>query len=497
MHIQHIVLVDDSELNLRTYTVILERLPNVAVHCFTSGIQALAWSTVHDVDCFVIDYHMPAPDGIELTKLLRQHPATWLVPIIMVTGDHQRSVRYAALDCGVNDFVEKPLDPREFVTRVATFIELHAARKRLDSHVGALSTSLRDEEQRSREHAGRLEVLWRVATDPLFEGDEMLGAVLTQSSEAVRPGEEFVARLFRLEDEHAILVATCFKPKPTELGTMEIGARVPLDETNVAISRDRGTAVAWDDVRTEPSLQHYSRLFELGVRSQIAAPFRSAGRDYVLSYSSHQRTHRTFGSDDFTYVTIVAALLRQMFQQRWQSERIQYQIQFDALTGLMNRTQFRTLVRQAALVPGSCAVAIADVVDFSGLNRRFGNQTGDALLVEVAAGLAAATSGDDFVGRLGGDAFGICLPGVTTEDMLRERLEPYRRVFERPFSTGDRNGREFVSLHVRIGGAVAGPELSFNELLARADLVLKQHHAITTSHIAIYDDGREQTAAAG
>jgi diguanylate cyclase (GGDEF)-like protein len=486
--LQHIILVDDSQLNLRTHTLLLSRLENVAVHGFSSSREALEWLKYYEADCFIIDFHMPAPNGIELARTLRKRPATWLTPIIMVTSDRDRDVRYEALDAGVNDFVEKPVDPREFTSRVGTFLELHAARKRLDRHVGDLTTSLRDEEQRSREHAARLEVLWKVATNPLLDGEELLGAVLAETADALRPGEIFVARLFRLDGDHATLEAACDKPLADGLPVVQLGTRISLTGSNVGIARDRGRAVAWDDVEFEPTLAGYARPRELGIHSQVIAPFRAAGVDYALTYISSHRTARTFGSDDLTYATIVASFLQQLYQQRWQSDRIQHQMQFDALTGLMNRARFRALTRVASNDTTACAIAVVDIVGMSEINRVHGNLTGDAMLVEVAAALAEVATDGEFVGRLGGDAFGIALPGAQTDVSLRLRLERYLRVFDRQFSSGDREGTEFIPVSARIGGAVGRAGLSFNDLLARADLAIKGSHHVRASHVTIYDD---------
>ena len=202
---QCVVLIDDSKLNLRAHALLLERLPHVHTVRFSSSSEALAWSEVHDVDCFIVDFRMPEPDGIEVTRILRARASTQHTPIVMVTGERDRESRYAALDAGVNDFVEKPVDPREFVARVATFLSLHDARKRLDNRVGDLTVSLSNEERRTRDHAARLEALCAIATNTQFDDDEMLRAVLTQSAGALRPGEHFTAELFRHEMHEAVL----------------------------------------------------------------------------------------------------------------------------------------------------------------------------------------------------------------------------------------------------------------------------------------------------
>jgi diguanylate cyclase (GGDEF)-like protein len=482
---QHVVLIDDSRLNLKTHALLLERLPKVTTHCFASSTEALAWSDANDADCFIVDFRMPAPDGVEVTRILRGRPATELTPIIMVTGDSDRAARYAALDAGVNDFVSKPVDPREFVARVATFLALHDARKRLDTRVGDLTVSLSNEERRTRDHAARLEALCGITTNPQFNEEEMLRAILTQSATAVRPGERFYAALFRIDGSEAVLEA--FGERRIRVGSMPLGARVPLADTTIGMAPERGVAIAWDDVELEPSLAQYKRLRELQVRSQLLAPMRAGGVDYVLVFNSHEPIQRPFDADDLSYASIVAAFLQAHYQQSWQSERILYQSRHDPLTGLINRARFRALTREACMSESGCSIAIVDLIDFSGVNLRYGNLTGDALLVEAAAGLAEAVRDGEFVGRLGGDTFGIGLPGATSKAELIERLNQYLAVFEQPFSTGDREGREFIHLQARIGAAIATDGLSFNDLLSQADQAVAAGRPVTHSHVALYE----------
>jgi len=483
---QHVVLIDDSRLNLRTQALLLERLPNVKTHAFSSSAEALAWSDLNDADCFIVDFRMPAPDGIEVTRILRERVATQLTPIIMVTGDNDRTSRYAALDAGVNDFVEKPVDPREFVARVATFLALHDARKHLDARVGDLTVSLSNEERRTRDHAARLEALCGITTNPQLNDDEMLSAILTQSAGAVRPGEHFYAALFRIDGADAVLAAVGERRMRFGVASRDLGGRVTLAETTLALARDRGTAIAWDDVALEPGLAPYTQLRELQVRSQLLAPMRAGGVDYVLVFNSHEPLQRPFDADDLTFASIVAAFLQARYQQSWQSERILYQSRHDALTGLINRSRFRSLTREVCTSEAGCSIAIVDLIDFSGVNLRYGNLTGDALLVEAAAGLAEIARDGEFVGRLGGDTFGIGLPGVASPAALVERLNEFLAVFERPISTGDREGREFIHLGARIGAAMATDGLSFNDLLSQADQALAASRSLTHSHVALF-----------
>lgn len=484
---QQVVLIDDSRLNLRTHELLLQRLPDIETHSFASSSEALVWSDTHDVDCFIVDFRMPAPDGIEVTRILRGHAATQSTPIIMVTGSADRSARYAALDAGVNDFVEKPVDPREFVARIGTFLALNDARKRLAARVGDLTLSLSNEERRTRDHAARLEALCGIATNPQFGEEEILSAFLTQSAAAVRPGEHFYAALFRIDGPECVLEAVGERRMRVDRVSPPLGSRFPLTEMTVGIARDSGSAVAWDDVQREPALASLKRLQQLQVRSQLLAPMRAGGNDYVLVFNSHEPVHRPFDADDLSYASIVAAFLQARYQQTWQSERILYQSRHDALTGLINRARFRALTREACASEGSCSLAIVDLIDFSGVNLRHGNLIGDALLVEAAAGLAVVARDGEFVGRLGGDTFGIGLPGATSAGALNRRLRAFLAVFAKPFSTGDRDGLEFIPVGARIGAAVATEGLSFNDLLSQADQAIEAAHRLAHSHITLHD----------
>jgi Amt family ammonium transporter len=118
---------------------------------------------------------------------------------------------------------------------------------------------------------------------------------------------------------------------------------------------------------------------------------------------------------------------------------------------------------------------------FRGINEEYGHLIADALLVEVGAALAAiaAASGDDLVGRLAGDTFGMFVGNIATEAELRARLAVISERFTRPFSTGDREGREFVPLGATMGAALAVDTTeTIDQLLARADTAVfaaKQH----------------------
>jgi diguanylate cyclase (GGDEF)-like protein/PAS domain S-box-containing protein len=108
---------------------------------------------------------------------------------------------------------------------------------------------------------------------------------------------------------------------------------------------------------------------------------------------------------------------------RSQSALNEHQALHDGLTGLANRTLFRSRVEQAVnarrVGDGQAAVLVMDLDGFKEINDSLGHAAGDDLLVELARRLESAVRSSDTVARLGGDEFGVLLPDARIpEDVM-------------------------------------------------------------------------------
>jgi putative two-component system response regulator len=126
-----VLIVDDSNVNLKMYEKLVAALGCADVHCFSSSSGALAWVGDHDVDLVVVDYKMAAPDGVGFIKKIRTMVEREHVPILMVTADQAKEVRRKALEAGANDFLAKPLDPDEFTMRLRNMLALRQSQRQL------------------------------------------------------------------------------------------------------------------------------------------------------------------------------------------------------------------------------------------------------------------------------------------------------------------------------------------------------------------------------
>ena len=157
---QQVLIVDDTEINLILFGALVKKLDNCQAHVFADPREALAWVTDNVPDLIIVDYMMPELDGIEFIRLVRNMPRHKLVPILMITANDQKQIRYSALDIGANDFLPKPIDKVEFLARARNMLSLNEARKHMADQASWLAGEVRKATQeivqRERETVFRL-----------------------------------------------------------------------------------------------------------------------------------------------------------------------------------------------------------------------------------------------------------------------------------------------------------------------------------------------------
>lgn len=113
-----------------------------------------------------------------------------------------------------------------------------------------------------------------------------------------------------------------------------------------------------------------------------------------------------------------------------QQHRLQYQLEHDPLTGLLSRTSLKTRLEKAIEAfhknATPAALLTIDLDHFKTVNDRFGHDSGDRVLCEVARLLKLEITDDDAAFRLGGEEFLILLTG-DGDRVIRRRAELLRR----------------------------------------------------------------------
>jgi|TARA_B110000116_G_scaffold259853_1_gene262368 two-component system alkaline phosphatase synthesis response regulator PhoP len=118
-----ILLVDDNAQNLELMQAFLEELP-CKIHTASDGIEAIEKIERYLPDLLILDVMMPRMSGFEVCQKIKSQPSTRDIVVIMVTALHEVSDYERAVECGTDEFITKPVNKLELLTRVRTLLEL-------------------------------------------------------------------------------------------------------------------------------------------------------------------------------------------------------------------------------------------------------------------------------------------------------------------------------------------------------------------------------------
>jgi DNA-binding response OmpR family regulator len=113
-----ILIVDDDELTRQVLSSYFEN-EGYDVLCATTAEEAEELLVLGTVDLILLDIRMPGKDGLTLTRELRVNNE---VGIILVTGSQDEVDRLIGLECGADEYVTKPFNPREILARAKNLI---------------------------------------------------------------------------------------------------------------------------------------------------------------------------------------------------------------------------------------------------------------------------------------------------------------------------------------------------------------------------------------
>ena len=82
----NIVVIDDEPVSLAVMKQVVSKLPDCDAQAFTDASAALIWCMNNKTDLVIVDYMMPALDGVEFARRLRAHPTAKRTPIVMVSA---------------------------------------------------------------------------------------------------------------------------------------------------------------------------------------------------------------------------------------------------------------------------------------------------------------------------------------------------------------------------------------------------------------------------
>ena len=136
---QSVVLVVDD--NLQNLELILAYLEDLDCRTLSAegGREALDIIRQSPPDLVLLDVMMPKVSGFEVCKQVKNNPQTADIPVIMVTALNEIGDIEKAIDSGTDDFLSKPVNKWELLTRVRTMLKLKHLNDKLERTLAYLS----------------------------------------------------------------------------------------------------------------------------------------------------------------------------------------------------------------------------------------------------------------------------------------------------------------------------------------------------------------------
>ncbi|MBT9368278.1 PleD family two-component system response regulator [Rhizobium sp. CSW-27] len=435
-----ILVVDDVPANVKLLEARL-LAEYFDVLTASGGAEALDIVARTPVDIILLDVMMPGMDGFEVCARLKADPRSAHIPVVMVTALDQPADRVQGLKAGADDFLTKPVNDLQLVSRVKSLVRLKM-----------LSDELRIRAETARkigvEDAFRLDL----EDGP---GQVLLVDSRAASQERIVRALKPVAEVQALSDPQAALFEAAESP-------------VDLVIVNAA-------GEDYDPLRICAQLRLLERtrflplllVTETGAEDMVIRALDLGVNDYIM---------RPIDPNE-----LVARTLTQIKRKRYNDRlraSLSHSIELavtDALTGLSNRryldSHLRTLFNRAASRTRPLSVCITDIDRFKQVNDTYGHDAGDEVLREFARRIRSTVRGADLACRYGGEEFVVVMPetDAATAAVVAERL---RAIIEgEPFVLAQGALRLSITASLGIASNDSGIETP-EHLLKQADRAL-------------------------
>jgi len=115
-----ILVIEDNEQNMYLMHFLLEAKGHTVIEAL-NGDEGIKQAEDADPDVILLDIQLPGMDGYEIARRIRKNPDLTSIPIIAVTSYAMAGDREKAMAAGVNDYIEKPINPVTFTEQIGQY----------------------------------------------------------------------------------------------------------------------------------------------------------------------------------------------------------------------------------------------------------------------------------------------------------------------------------------------------------------------------------------
>lgn len=114
------LLIAEDELDLAEALTVFFEKNQFTVDAVNDGLSAYEYASADEYDAIILDVMMPKMSGIEVLRRLRSDGNK--TPIMMLTAKAQKNDRITGFDAGADDYLPKPFEPDELISRVRAIL---------------------------------------------------------------------------------------------------------------------------------------------------------------------------------------------------------------------------------------------------------------------------------------------------------------------------------------------------------------------------------------
>ncbi|WP_179040311.1 PleD family two-component system response regulator [Rhizobium leguminosarum] len=437
-----ILVVDDIPANVKLLEARL-LAEYFDVMTAADGYTALAICERNQVDLILLDIMMPGIDGFEVCERLKASQKTAHIPVVMVTALDQPTDRVRGLKAGADDFLTKPVNDLQLISRVKSLLRLKTLsdelRIRADTaHTMGINDLTRAGEGRADETAQVLLVDGRA-----------------NSQERIIKALKPVADVLALSDPQAALFEAAESAFDLVIVNANFDDYDPLRLCSQLRSLERTRFLPILIITEQGADEMVVRALDLGVN------------DYII---------RPVDPNE-----LVARSLTQIRRKRY-NDRLRASVKqtielavTDPLTGLYNRryldNHLNVLFNRSMARGRPLSVLITDIDRFKHVNDTYGHDGGDEVLREFSNRVRSTIRGADLACRYGGEEFVVVMPD-TSPEIAAAVAERLRAAIENaPFMLKHAGEALNVTASFGIASRITSV-LTPDQLMKQADLAL-------------------------
>jgi putative two-component system response regulator len=249
-----ILIVDDEPLNIKLLQAIL-MADGFRITTASSGEEALQIIDRLEIDLVLLDITMPGMDGYEVCRIIKEYEHTRLIPVVMVTALDDTGAKVKAMEAGADDFLTKPPQTVELLTRVRSLVRIKTLNENLSSieHIlFSFANAVESKDRYTRGHVSRVAELADRLAKRLNRSQ--------QERRSIRIGS-MLHDLGKISIEENILN----KKGPLESGEQTIMHRHPVIGEEIAMPLRKSLGISLDIIR-----HHHEKLDGSGYPDGLA-----------------------------------------------------------------------------------------------------------------------------------------------------------------------------------------------------------------------------------